>query len=371
MSLVHLVPQPSKAAAPAEPAALEDHRLLLEGYLRSHVIRNHSPGTFTRERAFLEGWFQGYGVEGRPLYTWEAMRPIEGRKRITEYAFALIETGVSSDTVRRYVGILSRYFAYVLEHPFLATPEGVRHIPSIYGTIDQPVSEYDLPRHVYDGEKEGLPMDPEKLYEFFSTLRQSYLDRPGTQKSVRARNYTAAVLAGESGLRVDELIHLDIRYDLFFESKKLQTRFGKAARGSGKRPRITLFPPLARDTVSYYLRDHRPNLIQAENHHLFPSNRGEHPTYSTFYDALKEMSDVVREAGFPLAPNMSWHWFRRIFATRFIERFPGRIDVLIALLGHSTHNTVHRYIRHSTAWQDRQLIAVIEGESPSWQSNGD
>lgn len=47
------------------------------------------------------------------------------------------------------------------------------------------------------------------------------------------------------------------------------------------------------------------------------------------------------------------------------------MDVLISLLGHSSLNTVHRYIRHSEAWMDKQMQSVIEGESTLWQSSGD
>ncbi len=350
----------------------QDHELLLEGYMRSHKIRNHSPRTLEREQAFLRGWFVSHSAEDRPFFTWDAMKPIAGRKIISDYAYALIETGLTSETVRSYVGILSRYFAFVLEHAFVTTTEGVRHIPSLYGPIDQPVSEYNLPRHVYDGEKEGVPMDPERIYSFYEVLGKAYLGRPGVQQAVSARNYTAVILAGECGLRIDELIHLDIRYDLFFDSKKLQTRFGKGTQGSGKRPRTTLFPPLARDTVSYYLKEHHANISKdCRSNYLFPSNRGRLMTYSGFHEGLSEMLAAVRKANFQVAPNMTWHWFRRIFATRFIEKFPARMDVLIALMGHSSPNTIHRYIRHSEAWMDRQMQSVIEGESTKWLSSGD
>lgn len=39
------------------------------------------------------------------------------------------------------------------------------------------------------------------------------------------------ILAGESGLRPDELLNLDAKTDLFFESKKLQTQNAKATLG--------------------------------------------------------------------------------------------------------------------------------------------
>jgi integrase len=80
---------------------------------------------------------------------------------------------------------------------------------------------------------------------------------------------------------------------------------------------------------------------------------------------LKQMCESARKAGFPILPHMSWHWLRRIFATRFIERFPDKMAVLIQLLGHSNPHTVHRYIRHSDAWMDEQIRTVME-TSKAW-----
>jgi site-specific recombinase XerD len=70
------------------------------------------------------------------------------------------------------------------------------------------------------------------------------------------------------------------------------------------------------------------------------------------------------------APHMSWHWMRRMFATRFIERFPNKLSVLITLLGHMNPGTVHRYIRHSQGWMDEQIQQALQGHS-SWLSLGD
>ena len=121
-----------------------------------------------------------------PLLTWQAMEPVVGRKRVTDYANTLIEAGIGSDTVRSYLGTLRRYFSYVLAFPFVGTAP-IRRIQDIYGAIDQPVTEYDMPRHVYNGERLGVPLDPEKLYSFFWILREHYLGSRGFE-SVRARN---------------------------------------------------------------------------------------------------------------------------------------------------------------------------------------
>jgi site-specific recombinase XerD len=340
------------------------HLALLESYFLSYRVRNYSPRTIEKERHFLEGWFKEHG-----LFVWEAMEPVIGRKRVQEYGNTLLENELQVDTVRSYLGTLRRYFSYVLEFPFIQSSGGPRRIQDIYGRIDQPVTEFDLPHHVYDGERLGVPLDPELLYSFYAVLRKRYLK--GSQwQNVRARNYAMVVLAGESGLRVDELLNLKTS-DLFFESKKLQTRHAKGTRGSGKRSRITLFPPLARDTIQYYLKNHRSGLAVADSDDsLFLSQSGQTLTYTTAHEALKEMIQVARGNGLSLHDHLCWHWFRRLFATRFIERFPGKLSVLIDLLGHVTPGTVHRYIRHSEAWMDNEIQNVLEG-AVKWPSVGD
>ena len=350
--------------------ALEDHYKLIDGFIHSHKVRNLQPSTIEKERRFLDAWFNDNGPGHRPLYTWEVMNYLSGRKHIIHYTKGLIATEVSTHTVRAYLGILHRYFSFILEHPVIFDSEegGVR-IQDRYGvTLVQPVSEFDMPRYVYEGERAGIPLDPERLYEFFSVVRDSYLGRG--HEATRRRNYAILVLAGETGLRIDEIIHLELEKDLFFESHKVQTRHAKAAKGSGKRARITLFPPFARDTMTFYLRQVRPHFCNNASGLLFPTRHGEALSYSDLYRALKDMALLARKTGFPVQDHFCWHWLRRIFATRFVERFPGKIDVLIELLGHMSPNTVHRYIRHSRAWMDKQMQSVLEGVE-QWPYAGD
>jgi site-specific recombinase XerD len=327
--------------------------------------------TIQKEERFLRTWFDEHGQSHRPLYVWEAMDAQTGREILVDYSKALLETDLTTHTVRAYLGILRRFFAYVLEHPLVMTSKtSAIRIQERYGVmLTQPVSEFDMPRYVYEGEQAGIPMDPERLYEFFGLLRKHYITDPSGQEAVRHRNYAMAVLAGETGLRVDELVHLEVDRDLFFDSKKVQTRHAKASKGSGKRSRITLFPPLARDTMKFYIANARCRLATPSTLWLFPSKTGRRLDYSAAYTAIKDMVAVASMHDFPVADHMCWHWLRRIFATTFIERNPGKMAVLIELLGHMSPNTVHRYIRHSSAWMDRQIQEVLEGAS-SWPSIG-
>ena len=346
------------------PKQQEEHHLfLLNGYLNSHLIRNHSEKTILRAKSFIHKWFSN---EDNSSYTWEVMNLTSGRQQIIGYANNLLTAGIASKTIRSYLGILSDYFSYVLEHPYVKIDDEYISIIKLYGPIDQPVSEYDIPKNSYNGEQLGIPLDPECLYDFFHCLRDHYLISDSSMSAVtNARNYTMAVIAAESGMRVDEVMHLELN-DLFFKSQKIQTRYAKGTRGSGKRARTTLFTPLARDSVTFYLGKYRSLITPVDNNLLFPNKQGRVLHYTNVQKALREMIDVAQRGGIALMDHMGWHWFRRIFATRFIERFPHQLSVLIALLGHTSPNTVHGYIRHSEAWMDKRIQQILEDKT-AWQ----
>ncbi len=337
----------------------EDHLYLIKQYINSHYTRNHSIKTIQAEERFISSWFKNF----KSLFIWEAMAPLYGRERIVEYANSLLKNEVSQHTMRRNINILSKLFSYVLEHAYLKRNNNFIKIEDLYGEIVQPVSEYDIPKHSYDGEQRGTPIDPQELFSFFQVLRSYYLTADKSiQASSKARYYTIAVLAGTSGLRIDELLHLDIKKDLFFKSFKIQTRYAKATNGSGKRSRVTLFPPIARDTVKYYINHHRQRLYVGNSDILFPNYNGEILSYTSVRNALNEMIKVAQGNSFPVMNHMSWHWFRRIFATRFIEEHPHQLSILIDLLGHTSPNTVHKYIRHSGAWMDEKILKALKGD---------
>ena len=215
LTLVSSDPRPLLPAI-AQPQALLDHQSLLESFFQTCRIRNFSQGTIDKYQSYLTNWFKTHGSELRPLFTWEAMLPVEGRKRMQDYGATLIESGITSPTIRMYLGILKRYFNYILEHPFLHTPAGPRRIQDLYYSIELPITEYDMPNHVYDDEQRGIPIDPERIYEFYAQVQRYYLTSVGSYQAIKARNYTLLVLAAESGLRINELLHLEISKDLFF-----------------------------------------------------------------------------------------------------------------------------------------------------------
>ncbi len=345
---------------------LADHQALLQSYLDTHITRNHSSSTTEHERRFLTGWFEGFLIPDenhpdhqRQLLLWEAMAPIAGRERIRAFSKGLVLSLYSPSTVRTYLGYLRRLFQYVLEYPYIPGSQ----VPSLvakYGRIEQPVLEYDYPVHMLDREDEDFVLTGERLVAFYEFVRSTYI--PGKQKRLPAsRDYTMIVVAGESGLRADEISHLDVR-DLFYEHSCLQTRYGKGAGGSGKRVRKTIFTPFAQETMHVYETSIRPAFPDAKTQPaVFLSERGERMVYSSMWSNLHTIAGAAQMAGVKLPHKFGWHSLRKSFATNFMEEHPDQVWLLMDLMGHLSPGTLFRYVRHSREYFEQGIATVAQG----------
>jgi site-specific recombinase XerD len=352
---------------------LDDHHAILQGYLDTHITRNHSDRTIESERCFLSGWFESFLMQDenhpngeRHLLLWEAMEPVVGRQRIVAFSKGLVAIGLSPRTVQMYLGYLRRLFRYVLEYPYIPGPE-VQSIVAKYGRIEQPVLEYDYPIHTLDQEEEGFVLTGEQLLQFYDFVRLEYI-RHKQKKLPASRDYTMIVIAGESGLRADEILHLDAlgpHRDLFYERNCIQTRHGKGTRGSGKRVRKTIFTPFAQDTVRIYEERIRPYFPHAKtNMALFLTESGKRISYKAMWHNLESIVEEARRAGLEMPPKLSWHSLRKSFATNFMQMHPDRPWVLMDLLGHLSPSTLHHYVKYSRAYYDQAIGDIVDAMFP-------
>ena len=347
---------------------IADHCAVLQGYLDTHITRNHSERTIESERRFLTGWFESFVMRDdthpdgeRQLLLWEAMEPVMGRQRVVAFSKGLIDAGLRPRTVQMYLGSLRRLFQYVLEYPYIPGIEA-QAIVAKYGRIEQPVLEYDYPVHTLDQEEEGFVLTGERLLQFYNFVRLEHIGH-NQKKLTASRDYTMIVVAGESGLRADEIRHLDAlgaHRDLFYEHNCIQTRYGKGTKGSGKRVRKTIFTPFAQDTVRTYEEHIRPNFPDARtNTALFLTESGERISYKAMWHNLDSIVEQARKAGFEMPPKLSWHSLRKSFATNFMEIHPDRPWILMDLLGHLNPSTLHCYVKHSRAYYDQAIDDIV------------
>ncbi len=363
--------QPGALAPSVIPLSqmLADHQSILQGYLDTHTTRNHSDRTIEAERRFLSGWFESFVLQDedspereRQLFVWEAMTPVLGRQRIMGFSKGLVDAGLKPRTVQGYLGCLRRLFEYVLAYPYIPGTQ-VQSIGSKYGRLEQPVLEYDYPVHTLEQEEEGFVLTGEQLLQFYDFIRLQYIVH-NQKKLPASRDYTMIVVAAESGLRADEILHLDAlgpHRDLFYEHNCIQTRHGKGSKGSGKRVRKTIFTPFAQATMRVYEDHIRPHFPNAKaNPALFLTESGERISYKAMWHNLHSIVEEGREAGLELPPKLSWHSLRKSFATNFMEQHPDRPWVLMDLLGHLNPSTLHRYVKHSRAYYDQAIEDIVE-----------
>lgn len=366
LAIVHRL-EVASAPIPVEQL-LADHQAILQGYLDTHITRNHSETTIEFATQFLKGWFENFPVPDethphreRQLLIWEAMQPVLGRERIVGFTKGLIASELKPRTVITYLGCLRRLFQYVLEFPYIPGTQA-QSIIAKYGRLEQPVLEYDYPVHVLEHEDEGFVLTGKKLTEFYDFVRLKYIAR-NQKKFPASRNYTMIVVAGESGLRASEIQHLDAlesHRDLFYEQSRIQTRFGKGVKGSGKRVRKTIFTPFAQATVRIYEQRIRSTFPNAKiNPALFLTESGERLSYEAMWYSLNCIVKQARKAGLDLPPKMSWHSLRKSFATNFMEQHPDQVWILMDMMGHLNPSTLHRYVKHSRSYYDKAIDSIV------------
>jgi integrase/recombinase XerD len=210
---------------------------VLGGFVLARSAAGLSDSTIRSDVSHLEQvhtWF------GRPL--WE-MEPVDA-----DAYFGTVLRAVPPNTRLARAQAIKTYFEFVeLRHKV--------EIHNLTGRIPEcPIDEMNRPR----GRRAArlrIPPSAEQVGQLFGGWR-------GELATCRkfgptARNYAAARLMSEVGLRVNEACHLDladIRWELG-RFGKLHVRHGKGARGSGPRERMV---PLINDagrTLRWFVED--------------------------------------------------------------------------------------------------------------------
>ena len=354
---------------------VRDHDSILHAFLTSHTFQNHSQKTIEFDQRYLKGWFTGFSAkddhhpEGRQLFIWEAMHPSAGRQIISNYADGLAQTDLRHKTCRDYLRRLRLAFDYVVRHPYI--PGATVHLASPvmieakYNEIANPVTKYDYPPPKEEERSGDSPLVDDRLVDFLSWLHSDFLPAARNQATA-GRTYAQILTPALVGFRCCELEGLDAlgpQRDIDYDSGFIRTRFGKASRGSGKRPRRIEMPPLLRCTLEYYEHSVRTKFPQADAEPaLFLSSDGTRLSYQSGWKALGVVVSQARRDGLILPSDMSWHSLRRSFATQYLDEHPGEVWRLLDLMGHECLLSLIRYVRPSrekVEWALNNVFAYL------------
>ena len=326
---------------PVSPAELEEFETdVLAGFVLARASAGLADSTIRGDVGQLEqirAWF------GRPL--WE-MQPTDA----DEY-FGRVLRNMSSATRLARAQALTTYFAFV----------ELRHKVELHAltglVVECPLDEMNRPRGRKDARLRIPPSETE--------ITQLFAGWTGELATCRkfapaARNYAAARLMAEVGLRVNEARSLDladVKWDLG-QFGKLHVRSGKGSRGSGPRERMVPLVNHAGRTLRWFIED---VWGQFDEDHarpgapLFPSERknGDASCRRVGDDALRQ--GLAAAAGNHLpdwAETLTPHVLRHFCAS---QMYLSGVDLISIqeLLGHSWVATTMRYVHvHRTRIED-------------------
>ena len=237
LAVVHDLREARAPAGPDELAAFETDTLA--GLVLARAAAGLADSTIAGEVIHLE---QVRTWLGRPLWT---MQPADA-----DAYFGQVLRGAARGTRLARAQALKTYFLFL----------ELRHKVEIHQMTGQvvacPADEVNRPRGSQDAALRIPPSQAQAAMLFAGwrgELAQCRKFAPA------ARNYAAAKLMAEVGLRVNEACQLDlddVKWDLG-RFGKIHVRIGKGARGSGPRERMVPLINNARATLEWFVQDVR------------------------------------------------------------------------------------------------------------------
>ena len=263
-----------------------------------------------------------------------------------------MERGLSENTLaayRRDLGLFDEWLAATADQPLLAA--SASHIQSYLGfklrqgasprssarflsaarsfyrwalregqITDDPTLRIESPR-------QGRPL-PKSLSE---TDVEQLLDAPDLELALEFRDRTMLELLYACGLRVSELVGLQV------EQVGLNQGIVRVV-GKGGKERLVPMGEEALDWLMRYMRGPRTELLKGQSSNvLFPSNRSQEMTRQTFWYRIKIYG---KRAG--IRTHLSPHTLRHAFATHLLNH-GADLRVVQMLLGHSDLSTTQIY----------------------------
>ena len=215
------------------------------------------------------------------------------------------EKGYHPRSTARQISTLRAFYRYLLQTQQISN--------DITAHIDMPRQGKALPKTLSESEVEAL------------------LHSPDTSTTIGLRDRTMLELLYACGLRISELVHLNM--------DNVNWRQGIVrVTGKGRKERLVPMGQSAHEWLEQYVKSARGDLLQHhQSHTLFPSRQGRPMTRQTFWHRIKHYNTI---AG--IRAEVSPHVLRHAFATHLLNH-GADLRVVQLLLGHSNLSTTQIY----------------------------
>ncbi|PRA06876.1 tyrosine recombinase [Arthrobacter sp. MYb211] len=231
-------PEPAHPAPIQIPAAIAEPIADYLDYLRL-------------ERGRSENTLRAYGIDLRLVAGHLAGRCMVRQlnevsvEMLRDWLAELHEAQISRTTIARRISSVKNFFAWALKHKIVAKDPALRLVA--------PKKEQRLPHVLQSGQIDRLLSRPaaEPPVES-SDIPKTKSERQAEQKrqAISARDRVIAELLYASGLRISELVSLDIA-DIDFERRTLRVM------GKGNKERVVPFGKPAERVIEPWLKNHR------------------------------------------------------------------------------------------------------------------
>lgn len=267
------------------------------------------------ERGLSENTVQGYMRDLRAFYDYI---DYDNKKfdlaHLDTYFSELKDDGYKVTSIRRKIVSLRQY------NEFLSRTKGMKDVMSQY---ELPKTEKKLPQVL-------------SLEEIVKVI--NYID---DTTPVGKRNKSMMLLLISTGMRISELVHLEIN-DINHSVSNVRVI------GKGNKERLI---PLDQETFHYvynYMQNERSFFDKKNSLWLFMMNDGRRMTRENFYNILQKL---VLEAG--VRDHFTPHMLRHTFATTLLENHCDLRSIQV-MLGHQdiSTTTIYTHVTHKQIMDD-------------------
>ena len=261
------------------------------------------------ERGLSENTLAGYGYDLKQLAGFLEDRSGDlfsaSREDLLAFLAGQVQSGRSPRSLSRYLSGMRQFYRWALR-------EGrIRNDPS--ALIESPKLGRGLPRALSEGQVESL------------------LDAPDTDTPLGLRDRTMLELMYATGLRVSELVGLEL------VNVNLNQGVVRVT-GKGGKDRLVPLGEISADWLQRYLEGARPELVKgADCSRVFVTARRAGMTRQAFWYAIRK---YAVKAG--ISQDVSPHMLRHSFATHLLNH-GADLRVVQLLLGHSDLSTTQIY----------------------------
>ncbi len=321
------------------------HELALASYRDSFELRKltgrHRDNTFRR----LDDVFKMVQIADpdypsilRPIDTIDLFNPLQASRVIQSCKRDLPD----EKRQKSCFNAIKYYCKFLQACPVIDLPGQKPLILSeVYGHINNPITRYSLPPDTRTKPLNFNYLTRPEYREWLKFTARRAEASEGTPLFYKdCQLHLMSVLAGQTGMRLQELVGLDLEHINFADSIILVTK-GKRKGGGDYRKREVPLSKLAEITLRNFLAIFPRN----PKNPLLQNQVGQRLSKNTASGWMKALVQEVKEAELPiyLDKGFGWHGFRRTFARLFIED-GGSIEELKKICAWTYTSTLAHYM---------------------------